>query len=142
MVFWVGARQAGHRCEHLDDAPFSEGKNPIFYFNLRSFRSNDLNSVLLQPVKSGPARALLRFSAEDLAQRSAVGVATIRRAEVSEDKTSLTIPNDSAIQKSLEAAGVEFIDENGGGPDQCWDPPRARPQPKSTYHEHSQHRRP
>ena len=59
---------------------------------------------------------MLRWSAEDLAQRSAVGVATIRRAEVSEDKTSLTIPNDSAIRTSLEVAGVEFIDENGGGP--------------------------
>jgi ribosome-binding protein aMBF1 (putative translation factor) len=62
------------------------------------------------------ARALLRWSAEDLAQRSAVGVATIRRAEVTEDKTSLTIPNNSAIRTSLEIAGVEFIDENGGGP--------------------------
>jgi hypothetical protein len=62
------------------------------------------------------ARALLRWSAEDLAERSAVGVATIRRAEVTEDKTSLTIPNDSAIRTSLESAGVEFIDENGGGP--------------------------
>jgi ribosome-binding protein aMBF1 (putative translation factor) len=62
------------------------------------------------------ARALLRWSAEDLARRSAVGVATIRRAEVSEGKTSLTIPNDSAIRRSLEVAGVEFIDENGGGP--------------------------
>ena len=62
------------------------------------------------------ARALLRWSAEDLAERSAVGVATIRRAEVTEDKTSLTIPNDSAIRTSLEFAGVEFIDENGGGP--------------------------
>lgn len=61
------------------------------------------------------ARALLRWSAEDLAERSAVGVATIRRAEVSEDKTSLTIPNDSAIRTSLEGAGIEFIDENGGG---------------------------
>jgi hypothetical protein len=34
---------------------------------------------------------------------------------VSEDKTSLTIPNDSAIRTSLEGAGIEFIDENGGG---------------------------
>ena len=62
------------------------------------------------------ARALLHWSAEDLAQRSAVGVATIRRAEVTEDKTSLTIPNHSAIRTSLEFAGIEFIDENGGGP--------------------------
>jgi len=61
------------------------------------------------------ARALLRWSAEDLAQRSAVGVATIRRAEVSEDEMSLTLPNNFAIRTSLENGGVEFIDENGGG---------------------------
>jgi hypothetical protein len=28
----------------------------------------------------------------------------------------MTSANDLAIRRSLEAAGVEFIDENGGGP--------------------------
>ena len=28
----------------------------------------------------------------------------------------MTVPNDIAIRRALEAAGVEFIDENGGGP--------------------------
>jgi hypothetical protein len=45
-----------------------------------------------------------------------VGVATIRRAELTEDETSMTAPNDLAVRRALEAAGVEFIDENGGGP--------------------------
>jgi hypothetical protein len=62
------------------------------------------------------ARALLRWRAEDLARESAVGIATIRRAELREEETSLTAPNDQAIKRALEAAGVEFIDENGGGP--------------------------
>lgn len=62
------------------------------------------------------ARALLRWSAEDLAQHSALGVTTIRRAELTEDETSLTVANDQAIRRALEHAGVEFIDENGGGP--------------------------
>jgi ribosome-binding protein aMBF1 (putative translation factor) len=62
------------------------------------------------------ARALLRWSAEDLARESAVGVNTIRRAEVAEEGISLTTANDLAIRRALEAAGVEFIDENGGGP--------------------------
>lgn len=62
------------------------------------------------------ARALVRWSAEDLAQHSAVGVTTIRRAELAESKTSLTAANDQAVRRALEAAGVEFIDENGGGP--------------------------
>jgi transcriptional regulator with XRE-family HTH domain len=62
------------------------------------------------------ARALLRWSAEDLARRSALGVTTIRRAELTESETSLTAANDQAVRRALEAAGVEFIDENGGGP--------------------------
>jgi hypothetical protein len=44
-----------------------------------------------------------------------VGVATIRRAELTEDATSLTAANDLAIRRALEDAGVEFIDENSGG---------------------------
>jgi hypothetical protein len=62
------------------------------------------------------ARALLRWSAEDLAQETALGVNTIRRAEVAEEAISLTTANDLAIRRALESAGVEFIDENGGGP--------------------------
>src|SRR5262245_50825287 len=62
------------------------------------------------------ARALLRWRAQDLARESAVGVATIRRAELVEGETSMTAANDAAIRRALEDAGVEFIDENGGGP--------------------------
>jgi ribosome-binding protein aMBF1 (putative translation factor) len=62
------------------------------------------------------ARALLRWSAQDLAQHSSLGVNTIRRAEATDDATSLTTANDLAIRHALEFAGVEFIDENGGGP--------------------------
>jgi transcriptional regulator with XRE-family HTH domain len=62
------------------------------------------------------ARALLRWSAEDLARESALGVNTIRRAEIAEEAISLTTANDLAIRRALESAGVEFIDENGGGP--------------------------
>ena len=45
-----------------------------------------------------------------------MGVNTIRRAEVAENGTSLTAVNELAIRRALEVAGVEFIDENGGGP--------------------------
>jgi hypothetical protein len=62
------------------------------------------------------ARALVRWTAEDLSRTSAVSLRTIRRAELAEYDTSLTIPNDLAVRRALEAAGVEFIDENGGGP--------------------------
>ena len=56
------------------------------------------------------------WSAEDLAQQSAIGVTTICRAELADGETSMTAANDMAIRRALEAAGVEFIDENGGGP--------------------------
>jgi hypothetical protein len=72
-----------------------------------------------KPLTSGQiraARAFLRWRAKDLARESAVGVATIRRAELTEDETSMTAPNDLSIRRALEAAGVEFIDEDGGGP--------------------------
>ena len=62
------------------------------------------------------ARALLRWSAADLAKESALGANTIRRAEVAEEETSLTAANELSIRRALETAGIEFIDENGGGP--------------------------
>ena len=61
------------------------------------------------------ARALIRWSAEDLARASSVGLTTIRRAELTDRQTSLTAANDLAIRNALEAAGVEFIPENGSG---------------------------
>jgi hypothetical protein len=75
--------------------------------------------VKSRPLTSGQiraARALVRWRAQDLARESSVGVATIRRAELSDDETSMTAANDLAVRRALEAAGIEFIDENGGGP--------------------------
>ena len=57
------------------------------------------------------ARALIRWSAEDLANHCAVSVTTIRRAELMPSATALTRVNDAVIRQALEKAGVEFIDE-------------------------------
>ena len=38
-----------------------------------------------------------------------------RCAELSDGETSMTAANDLAIRRALELAGIEFIDENGGG---------------------------
>jgi transcriptional regulator with XRE-family HTH domain len=62
------------------------------------------------------ARSLIKWTAEDLARESRVSLRTIRRAELAESDTSMTTPNELAIRGALEVAGVEFIDENGGGP--------------------------
>jgi hypothetical protein len=53
---------------------------------------------------------------DDLAREAALGRNTVLRAEVADGETSLTTANDLAIRRALEAAGVEFIDEDGGGP--------------------------
>jgi hypothetical protein len=61
------------------------------------------------------ARAMLRWSALDLALESKVGVATIRRVEVLDGEIPVTAANEAAIRRAFEAAGIEFIDENGTG---------------------------
>ena len=60
------------------------------------------------------ARALLRWSAVELARASSVGVNTVKRAELAATKTSLTAANELAIRRAFEEAGVEFT--NGDQP--------------------------
>jgi len=59
------------------------------------------------------ARALLRWSALELAEASKVSVSTIRRVETIEGEIPVTAANEAALRAALESAGVEFIDENG-----------------------------
>jgi hypothetical protein len=54
-------------------------------------------------------------SALDLAAVSKVGVATIRRVEVVDGEIPVTLANEAALRGALEAAGIEFIEANGGG---------------------------
>ena len=75
-----------------------------------------MNLPPLTSAQIRAARSLIRWSAEDLAARSSLSVATIRRAELTDADTSMTAANDLAVRRALETAGVEFIDENGGGP--------------------------
>lgn len=62
------------------------------------------------------ARALLRWSADDLADRTKIGVATIRRAEAIDGQLATTESNQLAMRRAFEGAGVIFIDQNGEGP--------------------------
>jgi hypothetical protein len=61
------------------------------------------------------ARAMLRWTALDLAARSKVGVATIRRVEVVDGEIPVTLANEAAIRQAFETAGIEFLEENGTG---------------------------
>jgi hypothetical protein len=47
---------------------------------------------------------------------------------LSDSETSITVANDMAVRRALEMAGVEFIEENGGGPGlRLRKRPRAKP---------------
>ena len=83
-----------------------------------SIMHNKVNKALkpLTSAQMRAARALIRWSADDLARETTLSVTTIRRAELTEGETSMTTANDLAVRRALETAGVEFIDENGGGP--------------------------
>ena len=71
--------------------------------------------IKISSAQMRAARALLRWTALDLAKASRVGVATIRRVEVVDGPIPVTAANEAALRSALEAAGIEFIDENGGG---------------------------
>ena len=62
------------------------------------------------------ARTALRWTAEELAEKSGVSWATIQRMEATDGVPAALAKNLQAIQRTLEAAGVVFIDEDGGGP--------------------------
>ena len=73
--------------------------------------SNDLKMITSAQLRA--ARALLRWSAEDLARESKIGVATIRRAEAADGIPTITTANMASLARALESAGIQFISENG-----------------------------
>ena len=78
-----------------------------------NLKSHDDDKITGAQIRA--ARALIRWSAKELALAAGVGVATISRAEVEAGKTTLTAANLKAIRSALEAAGIEFLPQNGGG---------------------------
>ena len=83
---------------------------------VRSYGVNKSSPLAHFVTSARPGRASpYPLEPEDLAAIG-VGLATIRRAELADSETSMTAANDLAVRRALEAAGVEFIDENGGGP--------------------------
>ncbi len=62
------------------------------------------------------ARALIRWSAQNLANESGVSWKTIQRMEAADGMPSATAKNLKAIQDTLEEVGVIFIDADEEGP--------------------------
>jgi transcriptional regulator with XRE-family HTH domain len=70
------------------------------------------------------ARAALQLGVRELAESASVSPTTITRLERGETLFPRTI---EALRAALEAAGVEFIAENGGGPGVRLASPRTGP---------------
>jgi transcriptional regulator with XRE-family HTH domain len=59
------------------------------------------------------ARGLLDWSQQELADRAGLGIVTIRQieADITDPRRATLV----VLKQAFERAGVEFIDENGGG---------------------------
>ena len=62
------------------------------------------------------ARALINWSARELAEKAGVGVATVRRMELAESIPSSNAITLNLVKKTLESAGVEFVGDQDNAP--------------------------
>jgi transcriptional regulator with XRE-family HTH domain len=69
---------------------------------------------MITAAQSRAARGLLGWSQQALADRARVGVMTVHQLE--KDGAQPRRSTLDVVRRAFEAAGVEFIDENGGGP--------------------------
>ena len=67
----------------------------------------------MKPIQLKMARAAAGWGVRELAKKAGVTANTVTRIENGADAKQSTI---NRLQQALEAAGVEFIEENGGGP--------------------------
>ena len=70
--------------------------------------------VSIRQIKA--ARALLAWSQDELAKAADVSIPTVKRLEAQDGPLGGRSETRSKIRLALESAGVEFIEENGGGP--------------------------
>jgi transcriptional regulator with XRE-family HTH domain len=67
----------------------------------------------MKAVQLRMARAAVGWGVRELAKKAGVTANTVTRIENGADAKQSTVER---LQNALEAAGVEFIAENGGGP--------------------------
>jgi len=67
----------------------------------------------MTPIQLRMARAAIGWGVRELAEKAGVTANTVTRIENGSDARLSTIDR---LRQALEAAGVVFIDENGGGP--------------------------
>jgi predicted transcriptional regulator len=77
-------------------------------------QTQSIQKVSIRQLKA--ARSLLGWNQEDLAEASSISAPTIKRIEASDGPIGGRSQTAELIVQALEEAGIEFIDENGGGP--------------------------
>ena len=76
--------------------------------------ASSIPKVSIRQVKA--ARSLLAWAQEQLAAAADVSIPTIKRLEAQDGPLGGRDETGAKIRSALESAGIEFIDENGGGP--------------------------
>ena len=72
------------------------------------------NVDTISPGQCKAARALLELTQGELADAANLGLSTI--VDFEKKRRQVSVDAIQAIRDALAARGVEFIDENGGGP--------------------------
>src|SRR5690242_12403807 len=75
--------------------------------------SRQISSIIAEQVRA--ARALLGWSQSELAERAGMSLPTVKRVEA-ESGPNVSDGTRHELRLALEQGGVDFIDENGGGP--------------------------
>jgi transcriptional regulator with XRE-family HTH domain len=75
--------------------------------------NSNVDNVAMTPIQLRMARAALGWGVRELAEKAGVTANTVTRIENGSDARVSTVDR---LRRALEAAGVVFIDENGGGP--------------------------
>lgn len=73
-----------------------------------------MKNVEMTPAQSRAARGLVSMTQTELANAADLGQSTV--IDFERERRVVSDSSIAAIRAALEAAGVEFIEENGGGP--------------------------
>jgi transcriptional regulator with XRE-family HTH domain len=70
-------------------------------------------NVEMRPAQCRAARALLNITQPELAKLAGLGLSTV--VDFEKERRQVSLAAIETIQRALRRAGIEFIDENGGG---------------------------
>lgn len=84
-----------------------------------------MGKLLITGTQIRSARAVLRWTSAQLADRCELGIQTIKRLEQFDGLPPARAVTLDLIQRTLEAAGIEFIGTPDDGPGVRYRPPKA-----------------